>query len=64
MRKIKHTGEVTCVALAPDGSRVVSGQGKQVLIWDCNSGSNIKGLSKHTGAVRRVAVSMRGDKIV
>ena len=64
VRKIKHTGEVTCVALAPDGSRAVSGQGKQVLIWDCNTGSNIKGLSKHTGAVRRVAVSPGGDKVV
>jgi len=62
VRKIKHTGEVTCVALAPDGSRAVSGQGKQVLIWDCNTGSNIKGLSKHTGAVRRVAVSPGGTR--
>ena len=62
VRKIKHTGEVSCVALAPDWGRVVSGQGKQVLVWDCNTGSNIKGLSKHTGAVRRVGVSPRGTR--
>ena len=64
VRKIKHTGEVSCVALTPDGSRAVSGQGKQVLVWDCNTGGHVKGLTKHTGAVRRVAVSARGDKAV
>jgi WD40 repeat protein len=64
VRKIQHTGEVTCVALCPDGGRVLSGQGKQVLVWDCNSGKSVKTLSKHTGAVRRVAVSPRGDKAV
>ena len=64
VRKLQHTGEVMGVGLAPDGGRVCSAQGKLVLVWDCNSGQNIKSLSKHTGVVRSVSVSMSGDKIV
>ena len=64
VRKLQHTGEVMGVALAPDGGRVCTAQGKLVLVWDCNSGQNLKSLSKHTGVVRGVAVSGDGGKIV
>jgi WD40 repeat protein len=56
-----HTGKVTCLALATDGRRAVSGsEDKTLRVWDVQTGKERKRLTGHTDTVTSVALSSDG----
>jgi len=61
-----HTLTVWCIAISPDGNRIVSGAGdKAILVWDIDTGRAIGGpLQGHTDAVTSVAISPDGKQVV
>ena len=56
-----HTGEVLTVAVAPDGSWLVTGSRDGVRIWDAATGRERATLAGHTGPVAAVAVAPDGS---
>ncbi len=58
-----HTGEVWCVAIAPDGRTALSGSADHTLIlWDLETGEAIRRFSGHEDAVLSVAISPDGER--
>ena len=57
----RHTGLVSSITLTPDGSRVISGSGKSIEIWDFQSGELLRNLEGHWGAL---AVTPEGSRVV
>ena len=56
-----HTGEVSAVALTPDGRLAVSASWDDTLkVWDVASGRELRTLAGHTGSVRAVALTPDG----
>jgi WD40 repeat protein len=55
LKKLVHVGEVLCVAILDDGMTVVTGQGKDVLVWNVKLAAQTAALSGHTQPVRCVA---------
>ena len=66
LRVIDQGSTVTCVALSPDGTRIVSGSDDNTLrLWDANSGQPIGApLAGHKDSVWSVAFSPDGMRIV
>ncbi len=59
-----HEGRVHCVAVSPDGERIVSGSfDKTVKVWDASTGEEIRTLSGHKDLVICVAFSPNGREI-
>jgi WD40 repeat protein len=58
-----HNDRCYGVAFNPDGSRIVSigHYDKKVMIWDASKGQLVKKLEDHTGFLRGLALSARGD---
>ena len=54
-KKLVHVGEVLCVAIFDDGMTAVTGQGKDVLVWNVPLTKQTAALSGHTQPVRCVA---------
>ena len=61
---IRHATIVTSVAFSPDGSRLVSGSGERVQIWNTATGELEDELEGHTDSVGSVAFSHNGRFIV
>lgn len=67
-----HDGSVTCLAVMPDGKRIISGGGDglpnrsqiRLKVWDMLTGKEIQALKGHERNVRSVACSSDGAKIV
>ncbi len=60
-----HESGVLCVAITPDGKKIVSGsRDKTIRIWDLETGKELKVLSGHTDAVYSVAITPNGKQIV
>ena len=60
-----HTGSVTCVAISPDGKRIVSGSWDNTLkVWDADKGQEILTLRGHTAPVLCVAIGPDSKRIV
>ena len=60
-----HEDVVGCVAVTPDGRRIVSGSGdRTVRLWDAKSAAELAVLRGHEGIVRCVAVTPDGRRIV
>ena len=57
---------ITCIAISPNGSRIVSGSSDNTLrLWDARSGNPIgEPLKGHSGPVSSVAFSPDGSRIV
>jgi WD40 repeat protein len=56
---------VTSAAFSPDGTRVASGAGDGVRIWNVRTGKLIgRALTEHKGAVSSVAFSADGGRVV
>lgn len=56
-----HSGAVTGVAFAPDGTHVVTGgDDNAVKLWDVPTGKEVRAFTGHTRPVRGVAVSLDG----
>jgi WD40 repeat protein len=49
-------------AFSPDGRRALTGCREQVLVWDVDSGRQLRSLDGHTGFVTSVAFSPDGDR--
>ncbi|KAG9025143.1 hypothetical protein FRB95_010502 [Tulasnella sp. JGI-2019a] len=62
----KHSNSVSCIAVSPDGTTIVSGSGDNTLrLWDAKTGAVIgKVMEGHTSWVNCVAVSPDGTTIV
>src|SRR5258708_22239641 len=65
------SGELTCLALSPDGKQALSGCGGPVLggdpavrVWDLETSKPVRPLVGHTGGVGRVAYSSDRKKVV
>ncbi len=60
-----HSGTVDCVALSPDGTRLVSTAQKEVFLWrrDGESFTIADKLAKHEGSVNSVAFSPDGSLV-
>jgi tRNA A-37 threonylcarbamoyl transferase component Bud32 len=56
--------QITCLAVAPGGDRVLTGQGASVRVWDAATGQEVARLAGHTNAVRSIAVSRDGQQVV
>lgn len=55
-----HAGAVTCLALVPDGTLLVTGgEDKTVRIWEVTSGKQLRAFQGHLGKV--TATAARGD---
>lgn len=62
---IGHTGNVTLVALHPDGRRAISASYDQTIrLWDLNTGSLIHTFSGHTDFVTYIALTLDGRRVV
>jgi hypothetical protein len=60
-----HQGAVVCVAVSPDGTRIVSGsEDKTVRLWDLNLGKGIRTMEGHANTVNAVCVSPDGKWVV
>jgi WD40 repeat protein/energy-coupling factor transporter ATP-binding protein EcfA2 len=60
-----HADGIFAVAVAPDGTRIVTGSGDNTArVWDARTGAKLLQLEGHTGAVRGVAVTPDGTRIV
>ena len=60
-----HTDLIYCVAISPDGKRIVSGSADQtVKVWDAATGQEALSLKGHTDGVSSVAFSPDGKRIV
>lgn len=53
-----------CVAISPDGSRLVAGGGNAAKVWDAQSGKVLLDLSRHNVQIRSVAFSPDGSRIL
>ena len=60
-----HTRAIACVALSPDGQRIVTGSNDLTLkLWDAESGQEQLTLKGHTDSINSVAFSPDGHRIV
>jgi len=60
-----NRGEITCVALSPDGKWIASGEDSgQVSIWDAATGNQESTIKAHLHDVSSVAFSPDGERIV
>jgi WD40 repeat protein len=59
------TGRVNCVAISPDGKRIVSSSGPEntAKVWDAVTGQEVLTLRGHTSGVTHVAISPDGRRI-
>jgi WD40 repeat protein/tRNA A-37 threonylcarbamoyl transferase component Bud32 len=66
LRKLDgHKGIVWCVAVSPDGRRVLTcGRDQNVILWDAASGAEIRRFSGHTASVGCVAFLPDGSRAV
>jgi WD40 repeat protein len=60
-----HTDTVTCLALAPEAGRVLSGSAdKSIRLWDVGTGKELARLEGHTAAVSAVAFAADGRRVI
>ena len=60
-----HSGEVSAVAVTPDGKQAVSASGDKTLkVWDLETGRALHTLEGHSGYVHGVAVTPDGKRAV
>jgi len=62
---IGHTGELTGVAVTPDGRILVSGSSTgEVKFWSLRTGQELFGMNRHTGPVTLLAFSADGRRLI
>ena len=62
---VGHAGEVSAVAVTPDGRCAVSGSSDETLkVWDLETGRQVRSLEGHTAWVSAVAVTPDGRRVV
>ena len=60
----EHACHVRSVAFSPDGTRIVSGGGRTVRVWDAETGQEKAVLKGHAAEIRSVAFSSDGNRIL
>jgi len=64
IRIFERHGSVNSVAFSPDGKYIVSGSGSTVILWDSQTGEEIRTFYGNNGRVNSVAFSPDGKYIV
>ena len=60
-----HSGAVICVAISPDGQRIVTGSADATAkVWDANTGQELVTLKGHRGPVSFATFTSDGHRIV
>src|SRR5258708_26953345 len=60
-----HTSAVSCVAISPDGKRLVSGSWDSTLkVWDADKGTEALALKSHTSAAACVSLRPDGNRLL
>ena len=58
-----HTNRVSSIAFSPDGSRIASGRGQQVLLWDVNTTEIVTTFNTNGLGVRVVTFDQSGSTL-
>jgi len=53
-----------CVAWSPDGSRLASASGSEVLVWEVRSGAGMRALAPHPGGALAVTWEPSGERLL
>lgn len=59
----KHDGMVTGVAMSPDGKHLLSGEEKNIWVWDRASGQKLRKIGELVYGVAGLAYSPDGTKL-
>ncbi len=63
LRTLAHTGWVSSVTFSPDSSTLASGSSADIVLWDVDTGTELRTLTGHADGVTSVAFSPDGNTI-
>ncbi|PKO13051.1 MAG: hypothetical protein CVU39_21175 [Chloroflexi bacterium HGW-Chloroflexi-10] len=65
MRSVRHIGEISTMAVTPDGDHLVTGgEDGALLVWNLQNGERVLRLSIHPKAVLGVNINSAGDRSI
>src|SRR5207244_6262976 len=59
-----HQGAVNSVAFSPEGSRLASAGGSELLVWEVQRGAGVRTLGPHPGEASAVTCEPSGERLL
>src|SRR5438309_3310165 len=59
-----HQGAVNSVAFSPEGARLASAGGSELLVWDVQRGAGVRTLGQHPGEASAVTWEPSGQRLI